>query len=119
MKKSKKILLRALPVLLVLGVIFLASNSVLAVSAGLPNTGSNKISGVTNLAGTIWNTVAVIIQILAIAAIVIAGVRYMFASADEKADIKKQTVILIVGAVLVFAAVPLAQFIGNLANSTF
>lgn len=119
MKKSKKILLRALPVLLVLGVILITSNSILAISPTLPSTGSNKISGVTNLANSIWNTVAVIIQILAIAAIVIAGVRYMFASADEKADIKKQTVILIVGAALVFAAVPLAKFIGDVANDIF
>ena len=40
------------------------------------------------------------------------------ASADDKADIKKQTVILIVGAVLVFAAVPFAKFITDIANQT-
>lgn len=58
----------------------------------------------TGKVGGIWATVRTVVQILAVAAVVFAGVRYMFASADAKADIKKQTVILIVGAVLVFGA---------------
>ena len=77
----------------------------------------NEIPGVSNLARNIWSTVAVILQILAVAAVVVAGVRYMFASADAKADIKKQTVILIVGAVLVFGATTILKFVGNLANT--
>lgn len=117
MSKSKKLFLRTLPLALV-GVLFLGGN-LFAVSAGLPTTGNDSVSQVTDLAGKIWNTVSIIIQILAIAAIVLAGVRYMFASADEKADIKQQTIILVVGAALVFAAVPIAKFIQNVANSTF
>lgn len=112
MNKSKKFLLRILPVILL--VFVLVSGSVFAtnpINPSIPNTTSADIPKVTNLAGTIWNTVAIILQIAAIAAIVVAGVRYMFASANEKADIKKQTVILIAGAILVFAAVPIAKFI--------
>lgn len=45
----------------------------------------------------VWGTVLLILQILSVAAIVIAGIRYMFASADGKADIKKQTIGLMVG----------------------
>ena len=52
----------------------------------------------------VWGTVLLILQILSVAAIVIAGIRYMFASAEGKADIKKQTIGLMVGAVLVFGA---------------
>lgn len=116
MKNSKRIILRAIPVLFMLvAMVFVAGGNVFgdAIDPNLPNTGNDKITGVTNLAGTIWNTVAVILQILAIAAIVLAGVRYMFASADAKADIKKQTVILVIGAVLVFGAVAIAQLIAN------
>lgn len=116
MKNSKRIILRAIPVLFMLvAMVFVAGGSIFgdAINPGLPYTGTNKIEGVTNLAGTIWNTVAVILQILAIAAIVLAGVRYMFASADAKADIKKQTVILVIGAVLVFGAVAIAQLISK------
>ncbi len=119
MKKSKKIILRILPVLLVL-VLVITPNVFAdgAISAEVPKGGS-QISNITNLGGSIWSTIQVIVQIAAIAAIVFAGVRYMFASADDKANIKKQTVILIVGAALVFAAVPIAKFIQSTANDVF
>ena len=37
----------------------------------------------------------------------------MFASANDKADIKKQTIGLVVGAILVFAASTIVNFIVN------
>jgi len=77
--------------------------------------GTGNASGtITGKVGGIWATVSTVVQILAVAAVVFAGVRYMFASADAKADIKKQTVILIVGAVLVFGA----TFILGIVSST-
>lgn len=131
MKKSKKILLRILPILmigllLVTSNVFAASNkkstpkkdTSTAIKAEAPGTGS-EITEVTSLGRDIWSTLTVIVQIAAIAAIVFAGVRYMFASAEDKADIKKQTVILIVGAALVFAAVPIAKFIQSTAETMF
>lgn len=72
---------------------------------------------VATVGGSIWKTVTSIVQILAVAAVVFAGVRYMFASADAKADIKKQTVILIVGAVLVFGATYILGFVTKVTNS--
>lgn len=119
MKKSKKIILRILPVLLVL-VLVITPNVFAddAITAGVPQ-GGTAIGKITTLGGNIWSTVQVIVQIAAIAAIVFAGVRYMFASADDKANIKKQTVILIVGAALVFAAVPIAEFIQTTASDIF
>lgn len=113
MKRTKKIMLRVLPILLVLMVV--VTTNVFAINAVKPS-GGNAITGITGKVNDIWATVASIIQILAIAAIIIAGVRYMFSSADTKADIKGQTIILVVGAVLVFAAVPLAQFIQKIAS---
>ena len=131
MKKSKKILLRILPILmigllLVTSNVFAASNkksthkkdTSTAIEATAPDKGS-EITEVTSLGKDIWSTLTVIVQIAAIAAIVFAGVRYMFASAEDKADIKKQTVILIVGAALVFAAVPIAKFIQSTAETMF
>lgn len=118
MKRSRKIMLRLVPVFLVLTLICVSTSNIFAISATQPSTGTPN-SKITGLANNIWGTVAVIIQILAIAAIILAGVRYMFASADEKADIKKQTIILVVGAILVFAAVPIAKWIGTTANDIF
>jgi len=113
MKKCTEIFIKIMPVLMV---VVILSSSVFGISPSLP-AGGTGLSKVTGLAGTLWATVSVIIQILAIAAIVIAGVRYMFASANDKADIKKQTIVLVAGAILVFAAVPLAKFIGDVANT--
>ena len=75
-------------------------------------TGNKAIT----VAQRVWGTIKVIVQIAAIAAVVITGVRYMFASADGKADIKGQTIILIVGAVLVFAATTFATFVYDAAK---
>ena len=96
MKKTKKIMMYVIPVLLVMVVMFTA-NTIFAsspVSPELPDsvTGGNASETITNTAGSIWSTVIILFQILAIAAIIIAGIRYMFASADSKADIKKQLV---------------------------
>ncbi|MCX8074423.1 MAG: hypothetical protein N2749_02410 [Clostridia bacterium] len=117
MKKVMKMLVKILPVFIVAVLII---GNVYGISANLPNTiGGNEVTEVTNLVGTIWKTLSVVIQIAAIAAIVIAGLRYMFASADTKADIKQQTIILVVGAALVFAAVPIAQLISNASKNIF
>lgn len=61
--------------------------------------------------GKIWNTFVYIVQIAAIACIVIAGIRYMFASANEKADLKKSLIPLLIGAILVYAASSVAKFV--------
>lgn len=120
MKKSKKILLAIIPVVLVLLVV---STNVFAVSDmfnmdSLNNavSGGSASTNATNAVQGVWKTVLLILQILAVAAIVIAGVRYMFASADAKADIKKQTITLVVGAVLVFGASGIITMITSISS---
>ena len=120
MKKVKKIMMYVIPVLLVMIVMFTA-NTIFASSPVTPElpdsvTGGDASETITNTAGSIWSTVIILFQILAIAAIIIAGIRYMFASADSKADIKKQLVPLVVGAVLVFGATTIIQVIINVTN---
>lgn len=127
MKKSKKIFLRVLPVLIVLMVVF--TTNVFAVrpsrgdtGAGFSNFNSNmKVKANTGgktvgMVNNVWGIILTILQVAAIAAIVFSGVRYMFASADSKADIKKQMVWLVVGAVLVFAASTVIKLITTVAN---
>lgn len=118
MKKSKKILLAILPIFLVCMVIFATSIFAEPIDTNFNNLtgGQTGIGSVNKTAQNIWATVALILQIAAIAAIVFAGVRYMFASADTKADIKKQMVILVVGAILVFGASTVVTFITGIAN---
>ena len=121
MKKSKKIFLRILPVLIVLMVVF-TTNVFAANPAGFSNfNGDMQVNANTGgktvkVIGNVWGIVLTVLQVAAIAAIVFSGVRYMFASADSKADIKKQMVWLVVGAVLVFAASTVIKLITTVAS---
>lgn len=117
MKKSRKIFATVLPILMLVAVMFVsfapsvlaATNATVEKVNGLAKgTGVNSINTSVN---KVWSTVLTILQIAAVAAIVVAGVRYMFASADQKADIKKGMIGIVVGAVLVFAASTVVQFI--------
>lgn len=117
MKKSRKIFATVLPILMLVAVMFVSfAPSIMATA----NATVEKVNGLAKGTGVdsintsvnkVWSTVLTILQIAAVAAIVVAGVRYMFASADQKADIKKGMIGIVVGAVLVFAASTVVQFI--------
>lgn len=117
MKKSIKYPKKIKIILIVSFIIMFFVGHVFAVDVGDPDRPSwpesedLTNSGITVRASMIWNTFENIAQILAIGAIVFAGIRYMFSSADNRADIKIQTVILVFGGAIVFAAVPLIKFI--------
>lgn len=121
MKKSKKIFLRVLPVLM-LAVMLISSNFIFAAKAGFGSfTGDMTVNADTSgntvkSIGAVWGIILTVLQVAAIAAVVFAGVRYMFASADSKADIKKQMIWLVIGAVLVFGASTVIQLITNFAG---
>lgn len=48
-------------------------------------------------------TIIYIVQILSVAGVVIMGVRYMLSSAEKRANIKAESISLIIGLVIVFA----------------
>ncbi|MDD2627641.1 MAG: TrbC/VirB2 family protein [Clostridia bacterium] len=113
---KNKMIIKHLAVIMIFSIIFLATPYMYATGTGIGTSipsGGTASGNLTGAANKIWNTVAYIVQFLAIGAIVFAGVRYMFASADQKADIKKQTIVLVVGAILVFAAIPILKFVDS------
>ena len=121
MSKTKKFILRAIPVFMLVVVVITCCGTGVLATNGVPYdmpTGGNGISTVDNLVSNIWGTVLTVAQVLAFAAIIFAGVRYMFASADQKADIKKQLVILAVGAVLVFGASTVVKILVSAVQDT-
>ena len=89
---------------------------VFAISTDFPTGNASGIGTINASAKKIWGTVTTIVQILAFAAVVFAGLRYMFASADQKADIKKGLSMLAIGAILVFAASTVVQFVVKAAD---
>lgn len=110
-----KKIMKVLPVIFVVALVI---TNVFAVSvpSGAEISGNKTASAVEESAKNVWSTVVTIVQILAVAAVVFAGLRYMFASADQKADIKKSMGILAVGAVLVFAATTILSVVASAAT---
>ena len=68
----------------------------------------NKIEGKVK---DVWATVVTVVQVLAVACVVFAGLRYMFASADQKADIKQGLMYLAIGAIFVFGAIKIIDIV--------
>ena len=93
----------------------LSLNNVLAFDSFDPNqpidtTGGYTVDVANKAVKGTWETVLLVLRICAVAAFVIAGIRYMFSAPDAKADIKTQTIGLFVGAILVFGASFVIQF---------
>jgi hypothetical protein len=66
--------------------------------------------------GNIWGTVSLVLQILSLTGVFVLGLKYMFASADGKADIKKQMIPLVVGLILVYGMASFMRFIVDTAD---
>ena len=111
-------LLNALPVVLIICMlltnIFAADIDI--IDDILNTDGEASVNEIDDAAMNIWATIVPIVQILSVAAVVFAGLRYMFASADQKADIKKSMGILVIGAILVFCSTTILKFIATAAN---
>lgn len=113
MKKIMKTLIICLFIILA---VFVVSSQIFAATIPTsPPTDGDEITKISSIAKSGWKTFAVIAQVLSMAAIVFAGIKYMFAAPEEKADIKKGLVILVLGAVLVFSAGTVAIFIDSAA----
>ena len=94
-------------------VLFVVTPVFADIPVNFPTADPNGIGTINTSAQKVWGTVVTIVQILAFAAVVFAGLRYMFASADQKADIKKGLTLLVIGAVLVFGTTLVIQFVVN------
>ncbi len=115
MKKLLKLTIKVLPVIIM--IVLVAMPAVFgAIIDPEVNTGGLQPKSVQTqtLVGNVWSILKLILQIAAIGALVFAGVRYMFSSADQKADIKKSMGILAVGAVLVFGASIVVEMLVNI-----
>lgn len=99
----KKFMLRVMPIALVA---LLVLPSVIWGAGYDPLNGkpNQTITTIDTAVQQIWGTVLTVLQVLAVAALVFAGVKYMFASAEGKADIKNGMIGLVIGAILVFGA---------------
>lgn len=113
----KKFILRALPIVMVLVVVFASPIFALDQNTTFNAAKTNESVGTVNTAiNKVWGTILTVLQILAVAAIVVAGVKYMFAGADEKANLKNGLLVLAIGAILVFGASTVVRILMTAVN---
>ena len=59
---------------------------------------------VRNTVRSLTKTILLILQVASVAGIIFTGIKYMFASTDAKADMKKSATSLVIGLIIVFGA---------------
>lgn len=97
---------------IILTSLMIVSNSTYATVQDPAQIGNGWVdSDIKNSLGGTWANISIVVQILAIGCMVFAGVRYMFTSADQRADIKHGMKNLAIGAILVFVTVPVIRLV--------
>ncbi len=71
-------------------------------------------SGIQNTTKSIVATLLLLLQVASVAGIIVTGLRYMFVSADAKADIKKSSISLAIGLIIVFCASSIVSVTTNI-----
>lgn len=99
---------KVLPLVVICCIVF---TSVFGLSSSQVNSNGVADPQFEMLAGNIWKSIVRVVQVAALIAIGVAGLRYMFASADQKADIKQSTIHLMVGIAFVFGATLVLEII--------
>ena len=104
-------------VLFLIGII--ATSLSVVFGASIPSAGTDA-SGAKDVVERIVGALILIIQIVAFAAAVIMlmflGIKYITASPDGKAEIKKSSVQYVVGAIILFAATGILQIVRKFAT---
>lgn len=113
-KKMSKIV----TVLLIVATILSAFSMVLAVNIPSGSSSGYTGSGLDTTVGNVIGIVQFICYAAAVIMIVMLGVKFMTASPDGKAEIKKSAIIYVVGAILVFAAGALLNLVKSVAGKT-
>lgn len=114
MKKSLKIFA---VVLIAILVVFSVSTSSYADSAkdviGGINADTNGINsqGMKKIAGRVLGLLQIVSAILAVILVAYLGFKMVLGSANEKADVQKQFIPLIIGVTIVFAATSIANLL--------
>ena len=75
---------------------------------GLLNTLTQNNTGITSkFEGTlndVFGTIFMVLKVLGIAGIVITGVKYMYASGNDKGKIKQSLIYIVIGTIFIFGA---------------
>lgn len=115
--EGKSIVKETLPTFVVGVIFFYLAGNLVGFAGNIGNTIQGTDSS-TALFGNVWSTVIVVANILTILGIILVGLRYMLVPVDKKADIKGQSLMIVLGLILIASAVPLLKFIVDVGEST-
>lgn len=112
MKRKIVILMMLIFMLLTFGLNTINADSTVGNEFDYGNIQSGKVpDNVKTTLDKIWGSASLILKIAAVGGVIFAGISYMYASADQKADLKKSLVPLVIGIIIVFGATTLIDFI--------
>jgi type IV secretory pathway VirB2 component (pilin) len=120
MKKTVRIistiLLTIMLVTSIAGVVF-AAPDIDKTIGDIDGAKAGDTTKVTNIGGKIINIIQVVGIVVAIAVVLIIGIKYMTGSVEQKAEYKKVMIPYIIGAVLLVAGTSIVKVIFNTINS--
>ena len=120
MKKTVRIistiLLTIMLVTSIAGVVF-AAPDIDKTIGDIDGAKAGDTTKVTNIGGKIINIIPVVGIVVAIAVVLIIGIKYMTGSVEQKAEYKKVMIPYIIGAVLLVAGTSIVKVIFNTINS--
>lgn len=116
--KINKLLKILLYLLIIFAMMFIFNNNVYAgisVPSGMTDIYSTSDSVTTNVGGQIIWVAQLIFYTAAVIIVIVAGLKYMWAAPEAKAEIKKKMIYLVTGAVFLFAAGIIVNLVGTIA----
>ena len=116
----KKMLKIAMTLLMVTMMITMYISPVFAWDPAIPEgTSSTAATNATNLGNNVLGIVKVVGYAGAVIMLIIVAIKYLTASASEKADLKKNLITYVIGAIILFAASTIIAIVQNFASSAF
>lgn len=113
-KKMSKIISVVLIITTILSAFCMVFASEPSIPTAISPTGGNDVS---NIAGMVIYVIQIIAFAAAVIMLIFVGIKFLTASPEGKAEIKKSAVIYVVGAILLFAATGILQIVRNLSSS--
>ena len=111
--KNKKVVM-IIRILLIMVVIASIANNVLGYDPTSWKANESSSKEMSDIVGDILGFVQVLGSAISVIVVVVIGIKYMWASTEEKFEIKQTAVYYVIGAILVFATVNIVTIIYNI-----
>ncbi len=119
MKVANKIIkiIYILSIILIIGMIITKCVYGVSLPSNLSDIYNNSDPTISNIGSQVLWVVQIVLYTAALIILMFAGVKYMMASPEGKAEIKKKMIYLSIGGVLLFAAGGIIKIVSELASN--